>query len=445
MRARVAALRRLARRRASSPLRRAVEKCSPTDLAEAAGSLSRGDKLFLLDMVPDASAGEVILGLGDADLRLVTERFPLARLSGWLRAMAPDDEADLAARLPEPLREALLASLQTEEREDVERLLAWPEDSAGGIMSPMAFRVREDATCREAIEAFQGQADAEIVFYVYVEDANGRLAGVVSLRHLLINAAGASLADFMTRDVITVTPETDQEQVASLASRYDLLAVPVVDEDHHLLGIVTIDDVLDVLAEEAAEDLMVMAGVSEGADPYSESAVDAVRSRGRWLLVTLLAGVSMAEVIALFEDTLRRNAVLAGFIPVVMGLSGNAGIQAATITVRNLVTGRVTTGSRVAELLWKEGRAGLLMGLLFGGLLLLWTVGRSLDWHIGGAVAASIGLSLVGAVVLGAAIPLVLDRVGTDPAVATGPFVTTLVDLIAVSVYFLICKGLFGL
>ncbi len=442
--ARVDALRRLARRRVATPLHKAVGKCSAADVAEAATHLTRTETLFLVEQVSDDLAGDVLLELQEADLQVVTREIPLERLTRWVEAMEPDDKADLAARLPDALRERLLSRLNEEEREDVEELLAWPEDSAGGIMSPVAFRVHENTTCREAIDAFQEQADVEMVFYLYVENDQDQLVGVTSLRNLLINAPSMHLRDFMTSEVLAVTPETDQEEVARIAARYDLLAVPVTDESRKLLGIVTIDDVLDVIAEEAAEDMMVMAGVSEGADPYGESAIDAVRSRARWLMVTLFAGMVMAEVISLFEGSLTRNAVLAGFIPVVMGLSGNVGIQAATITVRNLATGHVSASEGVGSLVWKEGRTGILLGLSFGLLLTVWGLFRYDGWQIGGAVGASIGLSLVVAAVLGAITPLALDRIDIDPAVATGPFVTTLVDLIAIAVYFTVCTTLFG-
>ena len=441
--ARVDAIRRLARRRAAGPLSRSLAKCSPADVAEAAAHLTRPETLFLFEPLADAEAGDALLELRDNDLDLVTRKMPLARLTSWLEAMEPDDEADLVGRLPEDLQERLLSRLEDQEREDVEELMAWPEDSAGGIMSPIAFRVHEDTTCREAIDAFQEQADIEMVFYLYVENEQGQLVGVTSLRTLLINSPSTRLSEFMVGEVMSVTPETDQEEVASIAARYDLLAVPVCDETHKLLGIVTIDDVLDVIQEEAHEDLH-MAGVSDGIDPYGESAVDAVRSRSRWLLVTLFAGMVMAEVITLFEGTLEQNAVLAGFIPVVMGLSGNVGIQAATITVRNLATGHVSPGEGVTALLWKESRTGVLLGLAFGILLFGWGVLRFNGWDVGGAVGVSIGLALVVAAVLGSVIPLTLDRFGIDPAVATGPFVTTSIDLIAIAVYFTVCTALFG-
>jgi magnesium transporter len=442
--ARVDAIRRLARRRATKPLQKAVEKCSALDVAEAADHLTRPETLFLIDQLSDNMGGVVLLELREADLQLVSREFSLERLTRWLEAMEPDDEADLVGRLPDTLRERLLSRLEAAEREDVEDLLAWPEDSAGGIMSPVVFRIQEDTTCRDAIEAFQEQADVEMIFYLYIENDQGQLVGVTSLRNLLINSPSTHLRDFMTSDVMTVTPETDQEDVANLAARYDLLAVPVADESRKLLGIVTIDDVLDVIAEEAAEDMMAMAGVSEGADPYGETALDAVRSRGRWLVVTLVAGLVMAEVINHFENTLAQNAMLAGFIPVVMGLSGNVGIQAATITVRNLATGRVSPGVGVGALLWKESRTGMLMGLGFGLALATWGFLRYPGWQVGGAVGASIAMTLVSAAVLGSAIPLSLNRFGIDPAVATGPFVTTLVDLIAIGVYFTVCTTFFG-
>lgn len=437
---RVEALRRLARRQAPNRLARAVAKSSPADIAEALGHLTGAERELLLTTLADpAVGGEVLLDLAGADLEDILARIPLGRLVEWLDAMEPDDEADLIARFPEPLQERILPLLQVGDREEVQELLGYPEDSAGGIMSPVAFRLHEATTCRQAIESLQEQADVEMVFYLYVENEAGGLVGVTSLRNLLVNPPSRRLGEIMTSDVIVVTPHTDQEEVARLASRYDLLAVPVVDDARRLLGIVTIDDVLDVLQEEADEDLLRMAGVGHGA---AESALHAVRTRGRWLLVTLFAGLAIAEVVNVFEASLARNAALMGFVPVVMGMSGNVGIQASTISVRNLVTGR--TGPSIAAVVWLEVRTGLLMGLAFGGALALWGVLRYPGVQVGLAVGTSIVLSLTFAATMGALVPIGLMRVRVDPAVATGPFVTTIIDFLAVVIYFLVCTRLFG-
>ncbi|MCB9762883.1 MAG: magnesium transporter [Alphaproteobacteria bacterium] len=442
--ARVDAIRRLTRRRAATRLERALAKSSPEDIAQAATHLTNQDTLFLFGHVDTDIAGEALLTLTDEDLDAVVSRIPLERLVRWLDAMEHDDEADLIERLPDDLRARVLERIVDQDREQVEELLAWPPDSAGGIMSPVAFRLNESTTCREAISALQEQGDVEMVFYLYVENDAGQLVGVASLRNLLLNAPSSALGEIMATEVISVAPETDQEEVARLASRYDFLAVPVVDDTHRLLGIVTIDDVLDVIREEAAEDMLKMAGVAEAFDPHSGDTVRAARQRLTWLMVTLMGGIGLSEVIGVFETTLSRQAVLAGFIPVVMGLSGNVGIQAATITVRNLATGHVMAGRASLGLLLREGRVGLLIGLVISFLLTAFCLVRYPMWQLGVAVGISILIAVMGSAVLGTLIPLTLDRFGVDPAVATGPFVTTSIDMTSIVIYFTICTVAFG-
>ncbi len=444
--ARVEALRRLARRRAAAPLSRALEKSSPGDIGEAVTHLTKEQTLFLFDHLgDDALAGEVLITLTDQDFLNVVHGVPFERLVRWLDGIEPDDEADVVARLPEELRERVLARIDESDREDIEELLAWPEDSAGGIMSPVVFRVAEEDSCRAAIEALQEQGDVEMVFYLYVVNEHNQLVGVLSLRNLLTNPPSTLLKDIMSTDVIAVLPQTDQEEVARIASRYDLLAVPVVDETRKLLGIVTIDDVIDVIREEAAEDLLKMAGVAESFDPKGASATTSARARLRWLLVTLCAGLVLSEVILGFGRTLASKAAIAGFIPVVMGMGGNVGIQASTITVRNLATGHVSLAEGITTLLLRESRVGLLLGLFFGGALAAWGTFRYWpDWTIGAAVGTSILIALVTASVLGTLIPLTLERLKIDPALATGPFVSTLIDLTGVVTYFLVCTKIFG-
>jgi len=445
--ARVEAIRRLVRRRMARPLARAIQKSSAGDIVDACAHLTTEQCLFLMDQIADdAVAGEVLVALPQTNLDAVVAAVSFDDLLRWLVEIEPDDLADLVARLPDELRDEVLARLDEAEREEVEDLLAWPPDSAGGIMSPVVFRCDEERTCREAIGMLQEQPDVEMVFYLYVENGAGQLVGVTSLRNLLINPPSTTLRDVMSADVIVVAPETDQEEVARIAARYDLLAVPVADENRRLLGIVTIDDVIDVIREEAVEDMMLMAGVGETYDLHGGSATSSARARLKWLTVTLVAGLVLSEVIGGFETTMSANVAIAGFIPVVMGMGGNVGIQAATITVRNLATGHVSLTEGVRGLLLRECLVGMLLGLAFGAALTGWGLVRYWpDWTIGASVGLSILLALMTASVLGTGIPLLLERLRVDPAVATGPFVTTLIDLIAVVVYFLVCSQVFGI
>lgn len=445
VRARVDAIRRLVRRKAAQPLARALAKSSAADIAEAASHLTREETLYLTRYVNDDMTGEVLLALGDAELHGLVAAVKFDTLVRWLKEMEPDDLADLLERLPEELRRQALSHLEAEDRAHVEELLAWPPDSAGGIMSPVVFRLEESTTCRDAIAALQEQGDVEMVFYLYVENEAGQLVGVTSLRNLLMNSPSKPLSEIMATDVVAVQPETDQEEVARITSRYNFLAIPVVDDTRKLLGIVTVDDVLDVVREEAAEDMFKMAGVEQDADVHGSGAPTVAFRRLTWLSVTLVGGVGLSELIGSFEATLARHAILAGFIPVVMGIGGNVGIQAATITVRNLATGAVTREQGAAGLVAREGRVGLVLGVVLGTALLLYCFVRYYpDWHLGAAVSSSIVLAVLVSAVLGASIPLTLNRLGVDPAVATGPFVTTTIDITAIVVYFVICTQVFG-
>ena len=445
--ARVGAIRRLARRRATGPLERAIAKSSAEDIAQAMSSLTRGDTRYVFDHLPRTGslAAEVLLELAEADYELVIQHVRPELLSTWVDELEPDDVADLIERLPESMRDDLLAAMEAEDREQAEELLAWPSDSAGGIMSPVAFRLAEETTCREAIAALQEQSDdVEMVFYAYIENEGGQLVGVTSLRQLLLNPPSSVLGDIMNPDVIALAPETDQEEVARIASRYDLLAVPIVDDTRKFLGIVTIDDVLDVLEEEAAQDLLRMAGVDEEYDPAGVSVLRAARQRLTWLIVTTIGGIGLAEVIGTFRQSLQDNAMLAAFIPVIMALGGSVALQTATITVRNLATGHLSSAGGWGTTLFRELRVGLLIGCILGTLLFFYGWVRT-DHLIG----ATVGITVLGALILsafiGALIPMALDRLGIDPALATGPFVTITIDMVAIVVYLSIATALLGL
>lgn len=447
MEARVEVIRRLARRGAQSALRRALTKSRSVDIAAAISHLAPTEQRMVMAAVEDDEvAADVLARVDEYDLNHLVDGMKFKRLVTLLDTMDVDDEADVIDRLPVELHERVLAAIQDRDKVLVEDILAYPDDSAGGIMQPLAFRLSDSLTCRDAIAALHEQHDElETVFYLYVENDVGQLVGVISLRALLTNMPSTPLREIMSTDIIAVSPGEDQEEVARLVSRYDLLAVPVVDEDRSMLGIVTVDDVLDVIKEEALEDMMLMAGVGDDPDPNAAGVFQAARQRGTWLMVTLFGGIGMAELIGVFETALQQQAVLAGFIPVMLGTGGNVGIQAATVAVRNIALGQ-HEGLSFGATLWREARVGSLLGLGFAFSLGLYALLRWMEQPLlGVAIAASILGTVISAAALGTAVPMTLNRLGIDPAVATGPFVTTGIDMIAILIYFGTCSAILGL
>ncbi len=402
--------------------------------------LTWAEQRRLIELIDDKDYAAAVLAYADeAFVRRFLEQADEELVVDLLERMEPDDATDIVEILPDSLRDRVLTQMADDD--EMRDLLEWPSDTAGGIMSPLAFKMPQTATCGEAIEALQKQHEnLESIHYVYVVDDEDRLVGVTSLRSLLTHPPDTPLVAIMSREVIQVGPRTDQEEVARFVARYDLLAVPVVDRDGRILGIVTVDDVLDVIQDEAAEDMMLMAGMSEGPaeGPFQQSL-----RRAGWLMATTVGGILMAEIIGAYKATLETVAVLAGFIPVIMGMGGNVGIQSATVAVRGLATGHVQLGGAL-RFVFQEAQVGVLLGLLFA--IMLGTYGGiRFGLEIGGAVAASVCLSIAAASAIGGAIPVLLSRAGADPAIATGPFVTTAVDILAILIYFNIARAMLGL
>lgn len=440
-------LRRLVRRDASGPaLRKMLARTNAADIAAAMQHLTWAEQRTLYRAIDDRDhAAEVLAMLPEVSIRQVTEDLTEEVVADLLDRLELDDATDVVALLSDDLRARVLAEMDDADEAGVRQLLAWPADSAGGIMSTDFFAMPDTATCGAAVRALQRSTeDRENVHYVYVLDQDQRLVGVVSLRTLLVRPPNTPLLSVMTRDPIAVGPRDDQEEVARYVARYDLLAIPVVDEGRRLLGIVTVDDVVDVLREEAAEDLYKMAGMSDGADPLTRSVWTQARTRFGWLLATLVGGLVASLIIGQFEDTLSRVTVLAGFIPVVMGMGGNVGVQAATVAVRGLATGHVQLGG-LGVFVLREFRTGLLLAVGFGviqtGFGLLREPGEPM---LGVAVGASVFAAIVAASVIGAVVPLSLWRLRLDPAVATGPLVTTLIDITGILIYFALTITILG-
>lgn len=439
-------VRRLYRRKARSALSKVLNKIHPAELAWMFRHLTARERREIFDLIREPErVGEILSELDESiGLELIAALEP-QRIMEVTAAMSTDDQADLLEALPDELREQVMALMKKEDAEGIEELLQYEADSAGGIMSPDFLAMSDDLKVSEAIRKVQQLSEeAEMAFYIYVVDAEGKLQGILSLRQLLMNAASKSLSSIMERDVVAVSPGTDQEEVAHIVSRYNIMAVPVVDHDGIMLGIVTVDDILDVVREEATEDFLQMVGAGKDREILLKPVLQNALARLPWLLASWVGGVLAMSVIISFQDELRGMIVLAGFIPVIIGMGGNIGTQSSTITIRGLATGRVNV-TRVWSFISKQLRVGLILGVFFGLLLglLAWLFYGTLG--LGIVVALAICASMLISTSLGTVVPIILRRLDVDPAVATGPFVTTTTDVLGVLIYFLLAQSILKL
>ncbi len=376
----------------------------------------------------------LLLALGPAERQL------------WMRQLAPDDAADAVQAAAPEQRETLLGALDAPTRREVGALLAYAEDEAGGLMSPRYVRLRPDMSVDEAVAYLRRAARerVETIYYIYVLDAEQRLLGVVSFRDLFAAQPEARVREVMRTHIISVRDDLDQEAVANVIAENGLMAVPVLDAEGRICGIVTVDDIVDVVREEATEDIQKIGGTQALDAPYLEVGVfDMVRKRGGWLSVLFAGQLLTAATMSLFESALARAVVLALFIPLVISSGGNAGSQASTLVIRAMAMQEV----RLRDwwrVLRREIAAGLVLGILLGGIALLsialWPTGDAAFSGHFLAVGTTVALSLIWIVLWGAVsggmLPFVLERFGLDPASASGPLVTTLVDVTGLLIYF---------
>ena len=438
-------IKRLLRRDASSHLRKIVRKTHAADLTPVFHSLPLPDQRKLFEVIDDIEKkGELFSRLdSDTFLKLV-ESTDLEDIVEVFEQMPTDDVADLIGRIPEELSDAILKKMKREGSEEVEGLLSYGDDTAGGIMVPDFIALGEDATAGEAIASLQKEhLNVEMPFYLYVVDEYGKLVGVSSLRQLVVVPPETPLKAFMTTDVFMVRTDMDQEEVAKIVARYDILAVPVVDESNRLVGIVTVDDVIDIFRKEATEDMLKMAGVGEEFIE-TQSIFKSTRIRLPWLFASCVGGIVAFYIIGRFEASLYRLAYLAAFIPVIMGMGGNIGTQSSTIVVRGLATGRLNIRD-IWSVVLKELSIGSILGLVYGMLIGAVAQVRYSTAALAISVALALICSMSIAALVGSLVPMVFARINIDPAVATGPFVTTAIDIISVFFYFMLATSLLGI
>ena len=433
---------RLLRRNAHTNLVKLIRKTHPADLAVVFRYFSDEEQAQVFSiMVEDGQAMEFLVELDDTLIANLLENESPERIATVIQESSANDQSFILSTLEDEQAQSVIELLKTEEQEEIEELMGYPEDSAGAMMTTNVFTLYQNTICRDALKSLQDQSEAEMVFYLYITDDDDRLVGVASLRALATTPADTILKDIMVKRVHTVRPETDQEEVAQIVAQYNYLAVPVLDEDDQLLGIVTVDDVVDVIREEATEDFLQMAGAGKDREILLKSSWENARARLPWLFASWIGGIFAASIIGTFEHMLESMIALAAFIPVIIGMGGNIGTQSSTIIVRGIATGRIEIGSELKVLL-KEVRVGIILGALYGLLLGAFAKFRFIDADpmLGIVVGLSIGCSMLIAVAVGTFIPMFLRKVDIDPAIATGPFVTTSIDILGVLFYFVIAE-----
>jgi magnesium transporter len=431
---------KLLRRGATAHLRKIIENAHPADLSGVFKVISPREQKTLFDFLDSTEKKAMLFSeLGHDIVLNFIENSPVEEIAEILEHMPNDDLADLLGKIPDDQAKALLDFMTKKTSEEVEELLDYDPKTAGGIMVSDFIALKEEASAKEAIEMLQKDYfDIEMPFYLYVIGDYGHLKGVVSLRQLVVVPSYTNLKSIMNTEVVSVRTNMDQEQVAKIVAHYNILAVPVVDESNKLVGIVTVDDVIDIIHEEATEDIFKMAGVG-GSVEYIETQTiyKSIRKRLPWLLASWFGGIIACYVVGYFEQSLNKYIYLATFMPIIMGMGGNVGTQTSASIMRGLATGRINTG-RIWHVIFKELTVGFCLGFFYGAMLSLFTqfkYGHEL-WELGMVVGFAMICSMTVAATLASSIPLVFHRLNIDPAIATGPFVTTFTDILSVFFYF---------
>jgi magnesium transporter len=440
-------VRRLNRRGAVAHLLKLLRKTHPADMAWVFRHLTPVERKKVFNVIAQTETVGEFLSEVDQSIMLemvqdLTPKFMVAVIS----EMASDDVADLLEALPEEMANEIRQLMVKEDREEVDELLQYHPETAGGLMSPDFLALDGELTAGDAIKIVQERSEeTEMSFYLYITHGEGQLTGVISLRELLLHPPYRQLKNIMNSNVTSVTTDTNQDEVAHVISQYNILAVPVVDGSYKLVGIVTVDDIIDVIREEATEDFLRMAGAGKDSEILLKSTMANAMTRAPWLFASWVGGVMAMFIITFFHDELQQVLALAAFIPIVIGMGGNIATQSSTIIIRGIATGRVNM-QELSRVIFKEMRVGLILGSVYGLFLgVLAFFGYADPDYLGLVVGLSVLLVMTMAATVGTFVPLILKRLNFDAAVATGPFVTTSIDILGVLAYFLIAKTLLNL
>ena len=412
------------------------------DIAEIIDDLSIDNAHFLFDLIEEEKSAPVLVELEDDKLEEILSDLTAKEITEEvIDNLESDDAADVIGKLPQNKKEEVLALIEDIERaSNINDLLTYPEDTAGGLMAKELIKVNENWTTIQCLKEMRKQAeDLKEVYTIYVVDDNDKLLGILSLRKLLLIEKATAIKDIIFTDIISVKATEDDEHVANIMNKYDLIALPVVDDLNRLIGRITIDDVMDVAKDEAEKDYQMASGISEDVES-SDTAWELTRARLPWLLIGMIGGLLVAKVIGIF-DLSGDNFELAFFIPLIAAMGGNVGVQSAAIVVQGLANDSLKM-ENIFQKLIKELGVGLLNGIICSIIILgaAFSLGYSLALSL--TLSISLFAVIVFAAVFGTFIPLTLEKYNIDPALATGPFITTVNDVLGLFIYFMIGQAI---
>lgn len=423
---------------------RILEALKPADQAEVFDDLDEEDQVNLLPNLDPAVSADILENLDETDAAELVSSLPPDYAVRVIDEMEPDEAADLLGDIPADKAQSFLQEL--ENPEEVRPLLIHPDESAGGLMTSEFLALRRRMTAAEAIEAIRRwKPEDESIYYLYVVDSERKLCGVVSLRQLIVAEPHTRLVDIMDPEVVSVPAGTDQEEVARIMSRYDLLSLPVVDQEGRLIGVITVDDVIDVVVDEATEDIQRMGGAQPLTQPYLRSPILSVaRKRIGWLMMLFVTESLTGTVLRHFKEELQAVVALAFFVPLLIGTGGNAGSQTTSTIIRALALGEIDLKDAMRSL-WHELRVGLVLGLGMAVFAYL----RAITWGSQAPLATTVAIAILTIVVwanaLGAILPILAAKLKIDPTVVSGPVMSTLVDATGLFIYFTIAGIIMGI
>ena len=415
----------------------------PADIAEAIEGLPETMQVIAFRLLSKAEAIEVYEHLDAKVQQAMIEEFKRQDVLNIVDKMSPDDRARLFDELPAKVVSRLLPQMSPDERRATALLLGYEADTAGRIMTPEYVSLKENWTVTQALDRIRSLAHvSETIYSLYVTDAARHLTGILSLRDLVVAQPSQTIGDIMVRELVSVRTETDQEEVARIIQRYDFLAGPVGDTEDRLVGIVTVDDVLDILEEETTEDIYTLGGVQSGADSYFQTNLFTVaRRRVVWLFVLLITSVATSAVIRSQEAILEKFVALTAFIPLLISAGGNVGAQSSTVVIRGLNTDEIGS-SDAPRVIRREIIAGAILGAILGTAVLFLAYTLQGNWMVSSAVGISLVAIAILASLAGATLPFIFQRVGFDPALMSAPFITTAVDVLGVMIYLTVARAI---
>ena len=417
----------------------------PADIADLLEQLESDEAVALFELLSNDVASEVLDEIGSPIREELVEKVDDERLADLLDELPMDDAAEFLEDLPDEVSDRLIDLMEPEEAAEVQELLSYKDETAGRLMNRDVASIRRQWTVAETLNYLRSLEDTETFHYLYAVDRENRLIGVVPLRELILSKPDATIESIMSRDVVSVPVTADQEELAELVSRYDYFVIPVVDLENHLLGVVTVDDVLDIFEEEATEDIQRLGGSEPLEQPYfAVSTFQVFRKRVGWLLLLFVAATLTGTVTRLYTETLETAVVLTLFIPLIIGTGGNAGSQTVATIIRAITLDEVRLRN-VGQALRREVSVGLLLGIMMAGVGFV----RAITWNTGPEIAIVVAITLSAVVIwsttVATVVPTLADRVGIDPTVISGPMITTIVDATGLLIYFQLATVLLGL